>query len=106
MRDTSIVDLNKRVFIHCLCHLELGVLQQLKLLQGLGMVHRPQIFYDSYSSHKVCSMILLFVLQVTLIYSKVESGIYEHAQSLHALRMIIRRKLQNSIMHVLLKTAS
>ena len=44
---TTIVHLNTRCFSHCLCHLELGVLQQLKLLQGLGMVHRPQIVYDS-----------------------------------------------------------
>ena len=46
MRDTSIVHLNKRC-----CHLELGVLQQLKLLQWLGMVHRPQIVYECSSSH-------------------------------------------------------
>ena len=25
--------------------------QQLKLLQGLGMIHMPQKVYDSYSSH-------------------------------------------------------
>ena len=49
MRDTSIVHLS---FINCLCHLEFGVLQQLKLLQGLGMTHRPKIVYESYSSHE------------------------------------------------------
>ena len=43
MKDTCIVHLNKRWFIHCRCHLELVVLQQLKLLQALGMVRRPQI---------------------------------------------------------------
>ena len=32
MRDPSIVHLDKRWFTHCLCYLELGVLQQLKLL--------------------------------------------------------------------------
>ena len=30
----------------CLCHLELGVPQQLKLLQGLGMIHRPNIVHE------------------------------------------------------------
>ena len=45
MRDTSIVHLNRRCFKHCLCHLQLGVLQQLKLLQGLVMVHRSQIVW-------------------------------------------------------------
>ena len=29
MKDTSILDLNKTCFIHCLCHLEFGVPQQL-----------------------------------------------------------------------------
>ena len=51
MMDISIVHLNKGCFNHCLCHLELGVLQQLKLLQGLGMIHRSQIVYESYSLH-------------------------------------------------------
>ena len=51
MRDPSIVHLNTRCFIHCLCYLELGVLQQLKLLQWLGMIHRSQIVYESSSSH-------------------------------------------------------
>ena len=31
--------------------LEIGVLQQLKLLQELENVHRPQIVYESCSSH-------------------------------------------------------
>ena len=36
MRD--LLCLNKR-FNYCLCHLELGILQQLKMLQVLGKVH-------------------------------------------------------------------
>ena len=40
-----------KVFIHCLCHLELGVPQLLKLLQVLGMIHRSKIVHKSYSSH-------------------------------------------------------
>ena len=43
LADTRVIDiahLNKRCFNHCLGHLELGVLQQLQLLQGLGMVDR------------------------------------------------------------------
>ena len=53
MRDISIVDLNERCFIHCLpfFHLELGVQQELKFLQGLGMIHRPQTVYESSSLH-------------------------------------------------------
>ena len=50
--------------------------------------------FEYYCSHKVCS---IFVFQATLIHSKVESGVYEHAQSLHALRMIIGWKLQAGI---------
>ena len=38
MRDTKYCTL----FINCLCHLELGVPQQLKLLQWLGMIHRSR----------------------------------------------------------------
>ena len=33
---------------HCLCHLELAILQQSKLLSGLGTVHRPTICNESY----------------------------------------------------------
>ena len=51
IRDTSIVHLNTRCFNHCLYHLELGVLQQLKLLQWMGMIHRSKIVHESYSSH-------------------------------------------------------
>ena len=64
MMDISIVQLNKGCFNHCLCHLKLGVLQQLKLLQGLGMFTEAKIVYESYSSqdnHAVC-----FVLCLTL----------------------------------------
>ena len=69
MRDTSIVHLNKGCFIHCLCHLELGVLQQLKLLQALGMVHRSQTVYESSSSHdKIKNNAFCFALCLTLVY--------------------------------------
>ena len=36
----DIAHLNKGCLNHCLGHLQLGVLQQLKLLRGLGMVAR------------------------------------------------------------------
>ena len=72
----SIVKLNKRCFKHCLCHLELGVLQQLKLLQGL---HRQKIVYVSYSSHdKIKEQCCLLCIVLNFGQSKLHnpSGIF------------------------------
>ena len=80
MRDTSVVHLNTRCFINCLCHLELGILQRLKLLQGLGMTHRPKIVYEPYGSHdklkkKQCCL-LCIVLNFWLSNLHNPSGIF------------------------------
>ena len=81
MRDTSIVQLNKIYFNNCLCHLELGVPQQLKLLQGLGMVHRSQIVYESYSSHDnnvACLVLCLTLVKVNFTILVVFSFVLTH----------------------------
>ena len=68
IRDVNIVHSNKRCFIYCLQHLELRVLQQLKLLQALEMVHRPQIVYECSSSHdKIKNNVFCIVSWLTLV---------------------------------------
>ena len=75
----SIVHLNKRCFNHCLCHLEFGVLQQLKLLQWLVMIHWSKIVYKSYSSHdKIKEQCCLLCIVLNFWLSKLHnpSGIF------------------------------
>ena len=56
------------------CHLELGLLQQLKLLQGLGMIHWPQIVYEFSSLHeKLKEQCLLLCIVPNMGPSKLSS---------------------------------
>ena len=84
MKDMNIVHLDKSCFIHCLCHLELGALQQLKLLQALGMIHRPQI-QSSYKKIKEQCLMLCIVLNFGLRKLPIPSSKFICWYSMHAL---------------------